>query len=280
MTLEVTQAVEPEGELSPETNPIPAEENTGTVEATDQVDEVAGEATTPEDTSEEDKPKHKGGFQRRIEKLTREKYDTANELEQMRQQFNAMQQQQVQQQVQQSGDAFPKLEDYGYDEGQYQQAVSSWSQQQEQAKANAYRQQQQQQAHVAQQQQQAMAMREKVASAVEKHPDFLLKVQNPELPSLGDVNQVAYEAVVGSDKFSDIAYYLASNPTEIYRLGNLDPMSTLREVFKLEQKFEQTKPQPSIVPPPPPPTRISGTSEQAKDPSKMTIEEFMAWRNK
>lgn len=272
MTLEA-QVSEPEGTL-PE-NTLPAEENTGTVETTETVSEVAEDSTPSEEAQE--KPKPKGGFQRRIEKLTREKYESQQELDAARAQLEMLQQQQIQQQVQNT-QSFPKLEEYGYDEGQYQQAVVAWNQQQEQAKYEAYQQQRHQQAQIAHQQQQAMAMREKVASAVEKHPDFLLKVQNPELPPLSEINKAAYDAVVGSDSFADIAYYLASNPAEIYRFSSLDPVSTLREVFKLEQKFER-QPQSSTAPPPAPPSKLSGVSEQAKDPRKMTTEEFIAWRN-
>ncbi len=86
----------PEGTLVSEAPPVEPNTEITNVEAT-QVDEGESqeEATPSDDSAPDDKPRKKGGFQRRIEKLTEEKYQSQQQLDEMRQQVEMLQQQQM-----------------------------------------------------------------------------------------------------------------------------------------------------------------------------------------
>ena len=79
-----------------------------------------------------------------------------------------------------------------------------------------------------------------------------------------------------SDVAEDVAYYLANNLQEVYQFASMNPIQAIRKVAQIENKFQ---PKQSRSIPPKPPTRVSGNSEAVKDPSKMSTEEFIAWRN-
>ena len=212
--------------------------------------------------------------------LTREKYELRRQAEAQQAQLQEMQQYlaQRQPQPQQPMMDMPKLADFDYDEGQYQQAVQNWHQnslQQIQHQQNAYLQQQQVAAQQAREQQTIAA---KIAEGQSKYPDFAAKVNDPSLPSLRSVNPAAFEAVMDSPATADVAYYLASNPLEVYGFQDLTPNQAIRKVASLEaQLMKKPSAAPSV--PPKPVTKVRGRNDAGKDPSKMSTEEFIRWRN-
>jgi hypothetical protein len=58
----------------------------------------------------------------------------------------------------------------------------------------------------------------------------------------------------------------------------MNPVQAIRKVAQIEARL-QAKPTQRTVPPKPP-TRVAGKSEAVNDPSKMSTEDFIAWRNK
>ncbi len=237
------------------------------------------ESTTSEQVEETKEPKKsKGGFQRRIDGLTREKYELQQRLDAQQAQINELRQAEMQAQVAKAGDIpMPKLAEFDFDEEAYGKAVQQWHA----AKVEAQQKEQQtlaeqQQMQVREMQRQA-EMQQKVASAQEQYPDFSAKVFDPSLPSLRQVNPVAFDTVLESSKFADVAYYLASNPGEVYEFANLSPIGAVRKVFEIEARFED-KPKPTAAAPPPPST-VGGRGETAKSPENMTTDEYIAWRN-
>ena len=106
---------------------------------------------------------------------------------------------------------------------------------------------------------------------------FKLKLGDPMLPSLGQINQAAYQAVIQSDAMGDVAYYLANNPSEIYRFADLSPLQAVKEVAKIELTINGK--QSTATPPPPPPQKLGGQGKQQKSPKDMSTEEWIAWRN-
>jgi predicted RNase H-like nuclease (RuvC/YqgF family) len=127
MTIENEAAVEAEG--------TPVSENTESsvtdaeVETPEGEEAQADEESTTSESDEEEKPKKKGGFQRRIDELTRKNYEAQREAEAYKSQL-AQYQQQVQQQQMQNDAVPPKLADYNYDETAYYQAVQDWNESQ------------------------------------------------------------------------------------------------------------------------------------------------------
>ena len=252
-------------------------ETVETEEPESQEEQVEEQSATPEEPQEPEKPKRRSRAEERINALTKKVYDAQKQTEQYQRQIAEMQQHMNQQQ-QVPMDNMPKLADYDYDEGQYQQALNQWSQQQRQAWEQEQAQRYQQQIMQQQEMQRQATIQAKVSEGIQKYPDFMQKVMDPNLPKLADVNQAAFEAVIESDVAADVAYYLANNPQEVYSFASLTPVQAIRKVAQIEGKLN-SRPQTKSVPPKPP-TRVAGNSEAVQDPSKMSTEEFMAWRNR
>lgn len=239
----------------------------------DDAETLEEEGDTSEDQGEDDdgeseeKPKRKTGFQKRIDELTKARHEAEQRAEELAKKHEelrlsiAQQQQEAQQQQIQSN--FPKLADFDYDEGKYQQAIGQYY-------------------HAQEQQRQVSS---KVMKAVEKYPDFIEKLQDPSLPSIQASNPVAFQAVAESDMMGDLVYHLANNPHEIHAFRAMSPMQAIKAVARLEDRLSQpveNEPRPQVKQPPPaPPTKLSGGSGPVeKDPRKMSAEDWMAWRTK
>lgn len=263
-----------ETEVDPvETQPA-VETETAELEA--EATEVAEEPATSE--PEPENPKRRSRAEERINALTREKYEAQKAAEAAQRQAAELQQYLQQQQAQPQQNEMPKLADYDYDEGRYQQAVQSWNQQQFQT----YQEQQvehQRQQHVQHQQmQEAQALQAKMAEGQTKYPDFVTKVNDPSLPPLREINPAAFQAVISSDAAVDVAYYLANNPQDVYALASMNPVQAIKSVAQIEAKVS-AKQQTTAKAPPKPPTTVKGNSEAVQDPQRMTTDEWMKWRN-
>lgn len=220
---EVAEVVENTPEAAPE-----AVAETATVETPGTPVE---EATPSEDVN---KPQKKGGVQRRIDELTREKYELKQQAELLQQQL------QEQAKVAPSQDGPPLLENYST-EAEYYQAVGEWNQNQIENYQEQQTQTQQQAEQMRQAQQQQMEIHRKILDASQKYPDFQMKLNDPTLQPLHEVNQAAFEALLDSDKFADVANYLLSNQDEYYGLGSLSPVQAVKEIARLEM-FQSTRP--------------------------------------
>lgn len=236
----------------------------------------AEEAASSDDDGEE-KPKRRSRAEERINALTREKYEAQKRAEAYERQLAEMQMYIQQAQNQPKGDEMPKLSDYNYDEAAYSQAVQAWNQSQIQRYQEHQARQQQQYQQYQQAQQERQAIESVLRQGQEKYPDFISKVNDPSLPPLREINPAAFEAVKSSDAAIDVAYYLASNPQEVYAFASLSPVQAVRRVAQIEATLNN-KPVTSKAPPKPP-SKLSGNSEAVKNPGKMTTEEWMAWRN-
>lgn len=276
MTDEVIESPGGEALAEQEQNPESLSEQPVAEESKESEEiEVSGEQES------EDKPKKKGGFQRKIDALTRERWERDQRIAAQERQLQEMQAQLARQQQQpgQTPDDMPRLADFGYDEDQYRAAMQEWSQGKVQAFQDQQRQQMDQQRQMAEAQRQQQLLVEKVQKATEKYPDFQDKVFDPSLPSLQQVNPYAYQTVLEAEGGADVAYYLANNPQEIYRFHGMGPLQAAREITLLEARLKAAPPQQVRTPPKPPSTVTEGTSEAVTDPSKMTTEQWMKWRN-
>lgn len=244
---------------------------------TDESESGEETATSEEGEQEPAKPK-RSRRDARIDRLSREKYEAEQQAQAYRQQLEQLARAQQEAQLQQSvGKDMPSLSDYNYDEAAFGQAMQAWTQQQfatyQQSLKQQAEQQQAQQAAWQEQQRVSQAM----AEGAKKYPDFMAKVMDPNLPPLRQINPAAYEAVVQSDVSIDVAYYLANNPQDVYAFQGMTPVQVGKRMAELEAMVRPAKP--SKPPPPRPPSTVSGASEATPDPSKMSTQEWMAWRN-
>jgi len=253
-----------------------------TEEATDSeadLDTPEGEEAAPSEEPEgaEEKPKKsKGGFQRRIDELTKARYEAEQEKERIRQELEQLRQQHVQ--TEHEGQK-PRLEDYNYDHEAWSQAYEQWMQDGWRRQQEAQQQAQQQAQAQQQQMQRQMDLQQKVLKAQDKYPDFQQKVFDPSLPNLGQLNQAAYEAVISSEYMADVAYHLADNPAEVYKFGQMSPIEAVKEIARLESKFSN-KPHSKSNAPKPPSTVEANNANVPTLKNAKSAEEWIALRNK
>ena len=245
-------------------------------ELAEQQPETAPENQTDVDTTEQakkdDDEDHRvpKGVQKRIDRLTQEKYRLRAELEVLR---NQQPKQQAIKQPEQSEQA-PKLEQYESIEA-YLDALADHKASQKADKVFKEREATERQTR---QQQEQAKLHDGYAKQTEQartaYDDFDDVVQDPDLP----ISQAMAEAIMRSGNGADVAYYLGKNPDQAARLASLDPFSAAVEIGRIAATVVRPQPRKaSSAPPPIQPvgTRASGT----KDPDKMSTEEWMAWRN-
>ena len=124
---------------------------------------------------------------------------------------------------------------------------------------------------------------ERVAAAVEKHPDFHEVAERPDVV----VSMAVAHAIMHSDQGTDIQYYLGSNPEEAKRIMRLPPPLQLVEIGKLTSGF--TAPAPvaetaaittklSAAPAPIRPLKAGEGTPIVKSIATMNMDEYKAHR--
>lgn len=258
-------AVEP---VEPIENPTPVDDSTAELQQEPAEPAEQPEAKPEKTFSQEELDKI---VQKRLAKESRRVARMAEieaENRFLKQQMEAAKPQPQQPQGKPSVDQFDTYEDY-------LDALSDWKVEQ---KLSGFQQQTQRQSEDIQRQRHAQEFearkQAKIAEGVAKYPDFNDVVSDN--PSLA-ITPVMAEAMLESEVFADIAYYLGDNPEEAARISRLPPVSQAREIVKLESKVN-TPPKPTKAPPPIVP---SGQKAQAKkDPAEFTDREWAEWVRK
>jgi hypothetical protein len=105
----------------------------------------------------------------------------------------------------------------------------------------------------------------------DKYDDFKEVITNPKL----NISDPMALTIAESDNGAEIAYFLGKNPKEADRIASLSFAAQVKEIMKLEQKFQkQTTSAPEPI------TPIKGAERGIKDVSKMTPDEYREFRLK
>jgi hypothetical protein len=241
----------PEAPVAPEAEAQEQTQETAP-EATEQAE--ATEAATEAEQKPEEKHKRAGGWQRKIEKLERER-------EILIQQLNA----------QRGGQPAPAAKQEEKPAGdQAAEYIDSIVRQRLEA-IEAQRQQQAIQAEFAR----------RTAEVRKEHPDFDEAVMSSD----ATVSPAVQQALLTSEQGPAIMYRLAKNPAELARLNALPPFDAAREIGRLEAQASVTaapKTAPKAVarkPVPAPITPVTARgSSNVKSVEQMSYEEYTAWR--
>lgn len=245
-------------------------EETTEAEATEEV--VTEESAPSEETTEEasaEPPKKSKGVQKRLDEITRLRYEAERRAEQERQERIYWQQKAMGEQKPAAPVNKPTVDQFVTYED-YLEALSDWKVEQ---RLVAERQESERRAKEQETYQKQTTYQERVNKALEKYEDYAEVAHgNHWSPS-----EPMTEAILESEMGPDIAYYLGSNPEEAIRISRLSPSAQNRELGKLELKLSTpVAPKPTKAPPPIEP---SGSKAKAqKDPSEMTDREFAEWR--
>ena len=89
-------------------------------------------------------------------------------------------------------------------------------------------------------------------------------------------------AIMQAENGADVAYYLGTNLKEAQRIAQLDPVSAIREIGKIEARLATEPPKVKEVSKAPEPIAPieNGRSKTDKSPNEMSQKEFEAWRKK
>lgn len=223
----------------------------------------------PNDDEEHRVPK---GVQKRIDRLTREKYQLQARLEVLERSQQAPQQQQQAQQAQPS--QAPKLDQFNSVE-EYLDALADHKASQKFDHLAKEREAKESQTR---QQQEAAKLYESYTKQTEQarqaYEDFDDVVQDPDL----SISQAMAEAIMRSNNGADVAYYLGKNPDQAARIASLDPFSAAVEIGRIAATV--VRPQPRKTSSAPPPIQpVGARATPVTDPDKMSTDDWLKWRN-
>lgn len=258
-TQEITepgQEVEVKEEVTPETTPVvPVEEVT---EAPLSVEDIVSGKKTPK------------GVQKRIDELTREKYEARRKAEYWENEAKKITQPPYVAAQPPSNRPMPPVEAEFADMEQFRQArvayedkLDVWKTEQNRSSTLMAEQEREFTENIAKFNANAEKMRA-------KYPDFDDTV-NQEYFTIPLANEIH-----SSDFGPEIGYFLAKNPVEAQRIGKLKPNMIAKEIGKLEVRFSEALTRKTSNAPPPI-TPITGNDVPGKDPSKMTDAEWNEW---
>ena len=131
---------------------------------------------------------------------------------------------------------------------------------------------------------------EKLAQGSEKYDDFDEVINDPIVP----IHEGMVDILAETEYPAEIAYYLGKNLATATKISRMPPLAAARAIGSIEAKIaadeEKTSSGPSAAPKPPvkkattsapepiTPVKPRGAEVVSKDPSKMTNEEYRAWR--
>jgi len=130
---------------------------------------------------------------------------------------------------------------------------------------------------------------EKLEAGREKYNDFDEVVHDPIVP----ITEAMVDILAETEYPAEIAYYLGKNLSQATQISRMPPIQAAKQIGIIEAKIaadEKAKPsgsalpKPTVVkkttsaPAPIKPVKPGGAEVVTKDPSKMTNEEYRAWR--
>lgn len=119
----------------------------------------------------------------------------------------------------------------------------------------------------------AQSWADQVTDARTRYADFDAVVNNPTLPVTPEMAQLLAQSDVGAD----VAYYLGRNAHQTAEIAKMSPLEQAREIGRLESRFSGPRAV-KTTQAPDPVTPVRPRASATKDPAKMTMEEYKAWR--
>lgn len=285
------------GKDAPKKDPAPKEPAAPATESAPKVEEpkaqeAATETAPAEEPAEGEEqvqkegdppPKKKGGFQKKIDKLTRRAQEAELELahtRRMLEERNGGKPAEPKKDTPAADPTKKPLPDDFDTHAEYIEAVTDWKVEQKLAES---RKKEAAERELAARGEKVKSWQQRLEKAREVHEDFdeALAVDVPVSPAM-------MEGMVESELGAEIAYWLGKNPAEARRIAQLSPTATARELGKIEARLEtpkeeaapavQAKTATSVKPKPVAPVGGRATPTAAKDPDKMSFQEFKKWR--
>lgn len=231
--------------------------------------EVTAEPETPEAAET-----RKRGAAKRIDELTRNWRQAERERDYLKGQLDAVRQPEPQK----VAPGKPTLEQHGFDQEKYLDALADWKID-ERAKKDSQRQATEKQQ--TERQTKVTGLQKQLQAGAVKYEDFQDVVTNPDLPLPTHVVEAAMEL---GDATADVLYFLGKNPEKAAEIANMTERGAAIALGRIEASLAKPVATPSPAPQvsrAPPPTPVVGNRASVdKDPEKMSADEWQVWRNK
>ena len=233
----------------------------------DQTEATTTDTPEPEakkETTEEEKPK-RNGVQKRINELTREKYELQQKLEESERQ----KQKPVEVDNAPKRDDFDSYEDYIRADAQFvaRQEAKKAMEAEREASTRQKTEEEERSLYA-----QYEARKEAARDKYEDFDDVIYSTDAPVTPSMA-------RAIMESEVGADVMYYLGNHPEEATRISKLSPVSQLREMGKLELKINEPV-KPSAAPEPIDPVKPNSANDNPDPSEKDSDEEWLRKRRK
>lgn len=251
---------------------IVPEEETGTSEALPEP-----EAAPETETGKPEKKPSNGRFSKRIDQITREKYEAQREAAEarvdanrLREQLNKIQGGQKPAETQVAApEGKPIRSAYQNDEA-WVEALADWKYD-TRIKADAQRERQIEEEQV------LSDYKRRAKEYTKIHPDFDDAIESLRLPE-----QIGYgvqNALIDMPDGEKVAYYIATNPEVLSELSNMSPARAVAELGAISVGL-MPKPSPpkTVSRVPAPISPVGGSSRAEVDPSNMSYREYRKWR--
>lgn len=256
--------------------------------ATTEAAAVVADANQPEPRSadsapavtnpDEDTTKVLDPVQKRIDELTRKRYDAERAADQVRADRDewrdrAMRAEKPPAPAEEPATAGKTLADFGYDEAKYQAHLEARVEARAvKAAESVLNQRQTQEART----QTVVAHRSRETSFAKNVPDYF------EIAHHAPITDSMAELVMESESSAALAYYLGKNPEVAVSISRLPERQQARELGRIEASKLSDVPKPPQVSgaPPPAPKLAPSNAQVDKDPKEWTDKDYAAWRKK
>lgn len=230
--------------------------------------ESATETEQQESQAEGEAQKSKGGFQRRIDKLTREKSDAEREKEFWRQEALRNLPNDGKAKEEPKTPDKPTRETFASDDDFYE-ALTDWKLDRREEKKT---QESKEKAAV----QPLFEARQKFAETVDDYHEVMRAATN--IPVSQNMLPYLNDPEIGPE----LGYFLATNPDEAKTLAKLGPVILAKTIVELQSRFKPASEKTATVSkaPPPPTTAGKVSAQSTKDPGDMNPAEYRVWRAK
>lgn len=250
-------------------SPALAEQSTQATEVTDvqPVVKADAEPAPAKIETQEDR------IQKRIDKLTKEKYDAQRRADRLEWENEKLRQPAKTESV---APVKPTLEESGFDDAKYQKAEAEYTQALVRAEAQRILKEEREQQ---QQQTKASEFDKRQTEFAKLKPDYVEKVmENDALRITDTMAKVIRKSELGPQ----IAYYLGEHPEMAETIAALPADDQIYEIGSIKARLEIQKAAPAKVSQaPPPPAKIDAAEpDVSKDPKDMTPVQFAKWRRK
>ncbi len=217
-----TSAAPAEGEVLPEETQTAAQEaESAPAEQEESADDQAAESK-----------RHKGGFQKRIDELTRRVAEERREKERLLSLVESTVQKPKATQEAQAQSAEPRREDFEDYEAYLEARAEFRAVKALETRLAAVEKQRSEESAQAQRQRVAQEFAAKINDARTKYADFD-EVTSADVP----VTSIMSQTIMESEKGPELVYYLGKNSAEAARIAALSPTAQARELGKIEERL-------------------------------------------